>query len=53
MLDVRQRLLTLLLWLLLVSAFSCSSQPAPDTLVMIIESSPTNLDPHRRLFRAH
>jgi peptide/nickel transport system substrate-binding protein len=24
---------------------SCSSQPAPDTLVMIIESSPTNLDP--------
>jgi len=45
MLDVRQRLLTLLLWLLLVSAFSCSSQPAPDTLVMIIESSPTNLDP--------
>jgi peptide/nickel transport system substrate-binding protein len=29
----------------LVSLVSCSSQPDPDTLVMIIESSPTNLDP--------
>jgi peptide/nickel transport system substrate-binding protein len=25
--------------------FSCSTKPDPDTLVMIIESSPTNLDP--------
>jgi peptide/nickel transport system substrate-binding protein len=25
--------------------FACSSKPDPDTLVMIIESSPTNLDP--------
>jgi ABC-type transport system substrate-binding protein len=39
------RLRTLLLWLLLVSALACSSRPSPGTLVMIIESSPTNLDP--------
>jgi peptide/nickel transport system substrate-binding protein len=31
--------------LLLVSLLSCSSRPDPNTLVMIIESSPTNLDP--------
>jgi peptide/nickel transport system substrate-binding protein len=30
---------------LLLPLFSCSSKPDPDTLVMIIESSPTNLDP--------
>jgi peptide/nickel transport system substrate-binding protein len=30
---------------LVVSNFSCSSRPDPNTLVMIIESSPTNLDP--------
>jgi peptide/nickel transport system substrate-binding protein len=30
---------------LLVPLFSCSSKHDPDTLVMIIESSPTNLDP--------
>src|SRR5205807_8103512 len=29
----------------LVSLLSCSSKPDADTLVMIIESSPTNLDP--------
>jgi peptide/nickel transport system substrate-binding protein len=29
----------------LAVALSCSSKPAPHTLVMIIESSPTNLDP--------
>jgi len=29
----------------LAFAVSCSSQPDPNTLVMIIESSPTNLDP--------
>src|SRR5437773_12224987 len=30
---------------LLLSLLSCSSKPDPETLVMIIESSPTNLDP--------
>jgi len=45
MCEIRQRILTFLLCLLLLSALSCSSKPAPDTLVMIIESSPTNLDP--------
>ena len=29
----------------LAAALSCSSKPDPNTLVMIIESSPTNLDP--------
>jgi len=33
------------LLLLLVSLVSCARKPDPDTLVMIIESSPTNLDP--------
>jgi peptide/nickel transport system substrate-binding protein len=31
--------------LLLLPLFACSSKPDPNTLVMIIESSPTNLDP--------
>lgn len=31
--------------MLLLGALSCSSKPDPQTLVMIIESSPTNLDP--------
>src|SRR5256886_11678848 len=31
--------------LLLFASLSCSSKPNPETLVMIIESSPTNLDP--------
>jgi ABC-type transport system substrate-binding protein len=30
---------------LTLALFSCSSRPEPGTLVMIIESSPTNLDP--------
>ena len=30
---------------LLALTISCSSKPDPNTLVMIIESSPTNLDP--------
>jgi peptide/nickel transport system substrate-binding protein len=30
---------------LILSLLSCSRKPAPDTLVMVIESSPTNLDP--------
>jgi len=29
----------------LAAALSCSGKPDPNTLVMIIESSPTNLDP--------
>ena len=29
----------------LFTLLSCSGKPDPDTLVMIIESSPTNLDP--------
>lgn len=31
--------------LLVLSSVSCSTHPDPNTLVMIIESSPTNLDP--------
>jgi peptide/nickel transport system substrate-binding protein len=34
-----------LLAALLAPLLSCSSQPDPNTLVMVIESSPTNLDP--------
>ena len=45
MFEIRSQLLTPLLSLLLLPALSCSSKPAADTLVMIIESSPTNLDP--------
>jgi len=35
------------LWIALaiIPTISCSNRPAPETLVMIIESSPTNLDP--------
>ena len=36
---------TLVVFVLLLPLFSCSSKPDPDTLVMIIENSPTNLDP--------
>jgi peptide/nickel transport system substrate-binding protein len=47
--DVRRRLVpgffTLPGLLAILSLLSCSAKPAPDTLVMIIESSPTNLDP--------
>src|SRR5260370_5405775 len=32
-------------WALLLPLLSCSQAPDPNTLVMIIESSPTNLDP--------
>jgi peptide/nickel transport system substrate-binding protein len=39
------RLLTLPCVLFLFSLLSCSAKPDPNTLVMIIESSPTNLDP--------
>jgi peptide/nickel transport system substrate-binding protein len=34
-----------LLFVILVPLFACSAKPDPNTLVMIIESSPTNLDP--------
>ena len=33
------------LWFALLFAVSCSARPAPNTLVMLIEFSPTNLDP--------
>jgi peptide/nickel transport system substrate-binding protein len=39
------RALTLLACSLFLSLLSCSQPPDPNTLVMIIESSPTNLDP--------
>jgi peptide/nickel transport system substrate-binding protein len=42
--EVR-RLAAILCFALLFPLLSCSSKPDPDTLVMIIESSPTNLDP--------
>jgi peptide/nickel transport system substrate-binding protein len=35
----------LLCFIALLPLFSCSAKPDPNTLVMIIESSPTNLDP--------
>ena len=35
----------LVFFALLFPLLSCSSKPDPNTLVMIIESSPTNLDP--------
>lgn len=44
--GVRRRLLRSFVLLLLCALFSsCSKKPPADTLVMIIESSPTNLDP--------
>jgi peptide/nickel transport system substrate-binding protein len=33
------------LWFVLFACISCSSHPSPDTLVMLIEQSPANLDP--------
>jgi peptide/nickel transport system substrate-binding protein len=33
------------LFVILIPLFACSAKPDPNTLVMIIESSPTNLDP--------
>jgi len=47
--EVRRRffygLLVPLCAIAIVPLFSCSAKPDPHTLVMIIESSPTNLDP--------
>ena len=34
-----------LMWVILIALIGCASRPDPNTLVMIIESSPTNLDP--------
>ncbi len=41
----RRALLAIFLSALLLPVLSCSKKPDPNTLVMIIESSPTNLDP--------
>jgi len=38
-------LLALTAFLILVPLFGCAAKPDPNTLVMVIESSPTNLDP--------
>jgi peptide/nickel transport system substrate-binding protein len=43
--EVRLRFLALLCVAAILSFLSCSAKPDPNTLVMIIESSPTNLDP--------
>jgi len=45
--DVHRLIASLLLFCLLAifSSLSCSDKPDPNTLVMIIEQSPTNLDP--------
>jgi peptide/nickel transport system substrate-binding protein len=42
---VRSRIVAFLIASLLLSVLGCSSKPDRDTLVMIIESSPANLDP--------
>src|SRR4029077_13157722 len=42
---LRMTILLLLLSLCVLPLFSCSQPPDPNALVMIIESSPTNLDP--------
>lgn len=41
----RQIVFSTVLGVLLAACISCSQRPDPNTLVMIIESSPTNLDP--------
>ncbi len=43
--PLRITVLTLFLAACVLSLLSCSQAPDPNTLVMIIESSPTNLDP--------
>jgi len=43
--KVRRRAAILLSAVIAFSLLSCSSKPDPNTLVIIIESSPTNLDP--------
>jgi peptide/nickel transport system substrate-binding protein len=44
-LMARSHLATACILGLLISLLSCSKKPDPNTLVMLIESSPTNLDP--------
>ena len=41
----RRSAIRILVFTLLLACLSCSQRPDPHTLVMIIESSPTNLDP--------
>ena len=42
---IAQRFFAFVCFAALVALLSCSGKPDPNTLVMIIESSPTNLDP--------
>jgi peptide/nickel transport system substrate-binding protein len=42
---MKRSLWAIAICLVLLPLFACSSKPDPNTLVMIIESSPTNLDP--------
>lgn len=44
---IRRPVLASFAWILalFLPSFACYSKPAPNTLVMLIESSPTNLDP--------
>src|SRR5258708_37998670 len=43
--EVRRRVVAMLWFVAILPLLSCSAKPDPNTLVMIIESSPTNLDP--------
>jgi peptide/nickel transport system substrate-binding protein len=43
--SLRRGMLLSLLLVIVLLTVSCSGHPSPNTLVMIIESSPTNLDP--------
>ena len=43
--EVRRRLVLALLSFAILPLLSCSAKPDSNTLVMVIESSPTNLDP--------
>jgi peptide/nickel transport system substrate-binding protein len=44
-LVLQRRVVASVCFLILFSLLACSTRPDPNTLVMIIESSPTNLDP--------
>jgi peptide/nickel transport system substrate-binding protein len=43
--NAKRLLLLVIVSTLLIATLSCSRKPSPSTLVMIIESSPANLDP--------
>ena len=45
LLEHVRALAVLLIALAIIPTISCSNRPSPETLVMLIESSPTNLDP--------